>query len=318
MGKDSGITWTTHTFNPWRGCQEVSPGCDNCYARTLSLRNPATLGKWGAAKAGGVRVLAAVAMWKQPLKWDLYARTTTRAIDGIPDRVFCASLADWAEDWQGPIANAKGMPFVISATGSMHATDGPTGCRPMAMNDAREMLFSVIDQTAELNWLLLTKRPKNIRGKIPGGERKLSGLAVDKPFRKNLWLGTTVENQKYAQARLPYLVPTADLAPVRFLSVEPMLGPVDLLDVAMNDGDHLSERGLTHMGSGGSIDWVICGAESGANRRPMNLAWARSLRDQCWAAGVSFFMKQLEIDGKVTDEVSRFPADLQVQEFPRP
>jgi protein gp37 len=90
VGKDTGIQWTDHTFNPWRGCQKVSPGCQHCYAETLSARNPSVLGEWGP---NGRRAIASESYWRQPLAWDRAA-----ARDGVRRRVFCASLADVFED----------------------------------------------------------------------------------------------------------------------------------------------------------------------------------------------------------------------------
>src|ERR1035441_204320 len=90
MGKDSAIEWCSHTFNPWRGCEKVSPGCKNCYAERLSVRNPAVLGVWGA---DGVRAMASESYWQQPAAWDRAAKNA-----GERRRVFCASLADVFED----------------------------------------------------------------------------------------------------------------------------------------------------------------------------------------------------------------------------
>lgn len=90
MGVNTKIEWTTHTFNPWRGCTRISEGCRFCYAETLSRRNPAVLGVWGDE---GTRVVASESMWRQPIKWDREA-----AAAGERRRVFCASLADAFED----------------------------------------------------------------------------------------------------------------------------------------------------------------------------------------------------------------------------
>lgn len=130
MAENSKIEWTTHTFNPWRGCTKISDGCKNCYAEALSRRNPATLGIWGD---NGTRVVASESYWKQPLKWNRDAATT-----GERPRVFCASLADVFED----------RPDLI---------------------ESRDRLFQLIDRTPYLDWLLLTKRPQNIERLWPWG-----------------------------------------------------------------------------------------------------------------------------------------------------
>src|SRR5262245_49606753 len=119
--ENSKIQWTDHTFNVWRGCEKVSPGCAHCYAETMSRRNPAVLGEWGKH---GTRVIASEAMWREPLKWDRQARAA-----GVRKRVFCASLADVFED----------RPELVAP---------------------RERLFRLIEDTPNLDWQLLTKRPE--------------------------------------------------------------------------------------------------------------------------------------------------------------
>jgi protein gp37 len=123
MGANSKIQWTNHTFNPWRGCSKVSAGCQHCYAEAMSRRNPAVLGEWGPK---GTRVVAAEAMWRQPLKWDRDAQAA-----GVRARVFCASLADVFEDRAD-------------------------------LETPRHELLRLIDSTRSLDWLLLTKRPENV------------------------------------------------------------------------------------------------------------------------------------------------------------
>ena len=107
-------------------------------------------------------------------------------------------------------------------------------------------------------------------------------------------MGVSVENQTLADARIPYLLKVP--AQVRFLSVEPLIGPVRL----KLDG----------------IDWVIVGCESGPRRRSMNIWWARSIANQCREARSAFWMKQIEIGGTVTEDFTKFPPDLRIREFP--
>lgn len=150
-------------------------------------------------------------------------------------------------------------------------------------------------------FLILTKRPEKMSDCFLGN----GGL---KPL-PNLWLGVTAENQEQADKRIPILLRTP--AAKRYVSIEPMLGPVDLMNVTQSlssgpavvsgsvlghtDGHLFSPRGA----AGRGLDWVICGGESGPGARPMHPTWARSLRDQCQAAGVPFFLKQMHIDGKL-------------------
>jgi protein gp37 len=144
---------------------------------------------------------------------------------------------------------------------------------------ARKRLFNLILETPNLDWLLLTKRPENILRFLPetwGGN-----------VLPNMWLGTSVENQVQADTRIPELLKVP--ARVRFLSCEPLLGDINLgllgtLPGQLTGGAYR----LAHQ----YIHWVIVGGESGPQARPMHPEWARSLRDQCQAAGVSFFFKQ--------------------------
>lgn len=191
--------------------------------------------------------------------------------EGRRYRVFCASLADVFED------------------------------RP-ELYPWREDLFGLICDTPHLDWLLLTKRPENVDEMF---------LDIVGPVRlgwedfPNIWIGTSVENQEQADKRIPELLKAP--APVRFLSCEPLLGGVDLglylyPFFAADDPRHCPHRN--------GIDWVIVGGESGRGKRPFNPDWARSIRDQCQAAGVPFFMKQI-------DKVQPIPDDLMIRQFPQ-
>lgn len=169
---------------------------------------------------------------------------------GRRERVFCASLADVFED------------------------------RP-ELEEWRSDLFDLIVDTPNLDWLLLTKRPENVQRMLPYWVGKGEQIAP------SVWIGTSVENQEQADKRIPELlrIPAA----VRFLSCEPLLGPVDLraylYPMFAADDPRYFERGS-------AVDWVIVGGESGQQARPMHPEWARSLRDQCQRAGVPFLFKQ--------------------------
>lgn len=172
--------------------------------------------------------------WREPLKWEREALES-----GERRRVFCASMADVFEARKD-------------------------------LDETRRRLWVLIDQTPNLDWLLLTKRPEQVAGMVPWRDN----------WPKNVWLGTTVENQKYAEIRLPELV--QNKAACLFLSCEPLLGEVDL-------SKWLPTR---KEASRGYINWVIAGGESGAGARPMHPDWARSLRDQCLERRVAFHFKQ--------------------------
>lgn len=266
MGANSKIEWCHHTMNPFRGCARVHTGCLNCYAERMSKRNPGVLGVWGV---NGTRVVAAEKTWGEPLKWNKAA-----AKAGERHRVFCASLADVFENWQGPMVNADGLPLMkwhmamdknrwFDAGDETHQYK-PEQCVNITMDDCRKRLFDLIDATPNLDWQLLTKRPENIAKMWPGG------------FRKNVWLLTSVSDQQTADAMIPPLLQCRNLAPVLGLSMEPLVGPVDL--------SPWIDR----------LDWAIVGGESGSppRVRTMHPQWVQSIRDQCQAAGVPFFFKQ--------------------------
>lgn len=136
----------------------------------------------------------------------------------------------------------------------------------------RDDLWQLIRECPDLNWLLLTKRPQNIAKMLPSFWDEVKG---------HVWLGTTVENQARADYNIKHL--TQHDSAVRFLSIEPMVGPIDLTMPNALDG-------MVNLGLG--IDWVIAGGESGPNARVADPAWFRSLRDQCAVADVPFFFKQ--------------------------
>lgn len=274
MAENTKIEWTDHTFNPWIGCTKVGPGCDHCYAENLMDKRMG-VAIWGP---GNERVRTKPANWKMPLRWNAQA-DAFMAQHGRRQRVFCASLADVFDNAVDPQWRAD--------------------------------LFGLIQQTPNLDWLLLTKRIGNVRGMLAelahGSDPALSLL--DMMPLPNVWIGATIVNQTEADRDIPKLLDVP--ARVRFLSMEPLLGPVDLTKL-MNPGP-LHQRGaFINALSGGTygevpatgerlrithsplehIDWVIVGGESGPGARPMHPDWARSLRDQCEAAGVPFLFKQ--------------------------
>lgn len=301
MGVETKIGWTHHTFNPWRGCAKVSAGCARCYADTLSRRNPATLGVWGP---NGTRVVAAEAAWREPLKWDRAAREA-----GERRRVFCASLADVFEDWRGPVVDAKGRrlfnaPDRDGAFAWRPETDvwncESMGLPPLTMADVRARLFCLIRETPSLTWLLLTKRPENIVRLGFDGHRPDVFGGDDWP---NVWLGVSAEDQAAFNARVPILLSIP--ATVRFVSAEPLLGPIDLAVSPLRDGSGLPwYEGEAPPG----LDWIIAGGESGPGRRPMEVGWLASIAAQCRAAGVACYVKQ---DAAHRDgQQGRIPDDL--------
>jgi protein gp37 len=223
MAQNSKIEWTDHTFNPWLGCTNVSPGCDRCYAESWSKRSG--LVKWG----NNPRKRTSEGYWRAPLKWQADA-ARFQAMHRRRQRVFCASLADVFDNQVDPAWRAD--------------------------------LFALIDRTPALDWLLLTKRPQNIRKMLP------KDWADGRP---NVWLGTTSEDQARYDIRWKVLcqVPAA----VRFISYEPAIGPLRL-------------------SPGPQPDWLISGGESGGKARPMQPQWVRDIIADCQKFGVAPFHKQ--------------------------
>jgi len=253
MGAETRIEWADHTFNPWMGCQAVSPACDHCYAETLAT------GRLGVAWGPHAeRRRTKPSTWTLPLRWNRQAER-----EGVRYRVFCASLAD-VFDNKVPL-------------------------------EWREDLWRLIRTTPHLDWLLLTKRPQNIARMLPGATT-IGVPAWGLDGWPNVWLGTTAEDQVRLAERAWHLAQVP--ARIRFLSCEPMLGGLNTRCVTNRwgtDWDALTGR-ILHARSGpaevGAIHWVIAGGESGTDARPMHPDWARSLRDQCQAAGVPYFHKQ--------------------------
>jgi protein gp37 len=274
----SKIEWTDETWNPITGCTPISPGCERCYAKKLA-EGPRLRGRFGypADKPFRPGTLHADKL-AAPLKWRK------------PRRVFVCSMGDlFHED---------------------------------VSDEHIAAVFGVMAACPQHTFQVLTKRPEQMRAwfewlmSFPDPFEKIINAADDEyvfgnqffpgpnPWPlPNVWLGVTAEGQQRADERIPTLLQIP--AAVRFVSVEPMLTAIDASswwrgDVVPIVGEHRPPPGP---------DWVICGAENGPGARPMDLQWARDLRDQCQAAGVPFFFKGA---GRGTET----PPDLDIQEFP--
>lgn len=188
---------------------------------------------------------------------------------------------------------------------------------------SRWMRFEVMDiilQAKQHTFLILTKRPANMKEFFEWYYSK-AGRTIE--TIKNLWLGVTAENQQRADERIPILLQIP--AAVRFVSVEPMLGPVDL---SLSDGVDLSVSVGTGLKPGksyliNSLDWVICGGETGPGARPMHPDWVRSLVLQCKNAGVPIFVKQMgsvwakaHSSDRASNRPEEWPEDLRIRELP--
>jgi len=238
MGEHTRIEWTDHTFNPWIGCAKVSPGCENCYAER-DFDHRKHVAQWGPK---GTRHVTSPANWKQPVKWDREALAAGRRA-----KVFCASLADVFED----------RPDLVAP---------------------RAKLWSLVYNTPNLDWLLLTKRPKNVLPLLNSIQ-----VAGAEHWPHHAWIGATIEGP--AQLRRLDDLRTIPAA-VRFLSCEPLLGDLGKIDLT-------------------GIHWVIAGGESGPAARPSHPRWYCSLLEQCANAGVQFFFKQWGEWAPVQDDTPR-------------
>jgi protein gp37 len=297
VGAKTGIEWTDATWNPIIGCSRVSEGCRNCYAETIA-------GRFGGGKetvySGLTQIVNGRAVWTGQIK------ETKKLLEPLswrsPKRVFVNSMSDLFHE--------------------------------NVSDELRDRIFAVMALTPWHTFQVLTKRPERMLEYLtglPGFERdariietagdiaqvgflhpdgrrvferegKNGDRAVPRFPLENVWLGVSVENQPAADERIPLLLKTP--AAVRFISAEPLLGPVDLDRIEMPcppariGGTYSS---LCSEVNRPLLDWVICGGESGPAARPMHPDWARSLRDQCAAAGVPFFFKQWGEWGRLED-----------------
>jgi protein gp37 len=319
------IQWTDQTWNPVTGCDRISPGCDRCYALTLAGRlklmgsaayqtdgDPRTSGPGFAVTLHPDRL-------DEPLRWRK------------PRRVFVNSMSDLfhqdVPDW-----------FIFNAWKVMsEATDHTFQVltkRPQRMahwyqklDDRGEGPPTMLGTADERNAVLASGRGSMHEQMVDSWGEPPPGAA--RPFYDwqggprwwptdpfNVWLGTSVESQRYADLRIPHLLATP--AAVRFLSCEPLLDRVSLLPWIgfprlRNDGS-----GWEHFTAPSPIDWVIIGGESGPGARPMDLDWTRHLIEQCHAVGVAVFVKQLgSAWGRTHHDIDTWPRHLRIREWPR-
>lgn len=172
--------------------------------------------------------------------------------------------------------------------------------------DFIKSVFDKIQSCQRHTFLVLTKRPERLYHVLYGQEGNYY-LEGDRDYVENVWLGTTIEDQGKAEERIPELLKCGQFK--LFLSIEPMLSKIDL---RLTDEYFVNKIFDT---SQHPIQQVIVGCESGADARETDMGWVRDLRDQCKAAGVPLFIKQLQIDGKFTSDISKFPEDLRIREL---
>lgn len=295
MSQGTKIEWTRApgyipaTWNPLRGCTRVSEGCRNCYAERMAAR-----------LSGPGR------------PYDGLVRSTPDGPRWMGNVALVPALLDEPFRWRKPR-----MVFVNSMSDLFHAAV------PFEFVDEVFGRMALADRHI---FQILTKRPKRMLEYFSRPVEQWSAPIVHWrdalnawPLR-NVWLGVSVEDQRTADERIPLLLQTP--AAVRFVSAEPLLGPIDLsryLFAAGDDGEP-APRNEPFLPC---LHWVIVGGESGPGARPMHPDWVRSIRDQCIEAGVPVFVKQMGAvwakehgaDGKGGDW-NYWPADLRVREFP--
>ena len=327
MGDKTAISWTDATWNPVRGCSRVSEGCRHCYAERFAARfsghdqpyhglvslHSRSGGRAPEARwSGEVRIvpdhLADPLRWRKPRRIfvnsmsDLFHEKLTNeqiaAAFGVmaaaPQHTFqvLTKRAKRMREWFEWVASTGYDPGHVLADALNSISDG-----------------DVDERFGNEEWQVGLINVVNGMSAWKGSGWRADGIA-NWPL-PNVWLGVSVENQEAADERIPELLATP--AAVRFLSCEPLLGPIDLdrprCDVCGEEtpiveteggggsipwcSEHEQEGSYGHwLHLDGGIDWVICGCESGVDARPCEVAWLRSLRDQCAEAGVAFFLKQ--------------------------
>jgi len=272
MSDKTKIEWTDATWNPVTGCDRVSPGCDHCYALTLAERFRGTPGHYFE---DGFDVQLRPDKLDQPLRWKK------------PRKVFVNSMSDLFHKDIPDEYIAK--VFAVMAMAPQHTFQVLTkrhGRMHSLLSSARwPELLTDVQLTDDEHW------PKDLDPEAP---------------LPNVWLGVSAENQQWADIRIPALLDTP--AAVRFVSAEPLLGPISFRWAKWEpwvNRNHLD--GLRR------LDWIIVGGESGRGARAMDAEWVRVIRDQCDEAGVAFHFKQWgtfggtpksarELDGRTWDE----------------
>ena len=306
LADHSKIQWTDATWNPTTGCTKVSPGCAKCYiVRTPAFRIP---GRRFVKGATGVRLHAD--RLDTPLHWRK------------PRRVFVNSLSDlFHEDVPDAFIDRV---FAVMALAGQHTFQVLTK-RPVRMRDYVTRLGRSV-------------KPLEAIAREMGFTFAFENLSLLPWPIPNVWLGVSVENQHFADERIPLLLQTP--AAVRFISAEPLLEGVDLHRI-QNPADKFHASALQRQHDDNfyefdaSLDWVIVGGESGPGARPFDLAWARSILSQCRAAGVPVFVKQLGakpfglctptcsigphemlFDDRKGADPNEWPDDVRVRDFP--
>lgn len=336
MAEHSTIEWTDATWQIVTGCSLASPGCTNCYAMKLAgsrlQHHPSREGLTAPSKAGPVwngKVRFNEEWLLQPMLWTRGRNIFVAAhgdlfhpevADGVLDQVFAVMAASPQHTFQVLTKRSARARAYLTAP------------------DVVERIIAALERLAEIIGPGKNSRdPKGGAGWnawAAAESLKLGNVQSSWPLwpLKHVWLGVSAEDQRRADERVPDLLATP--AAVRFVSAEPLLGPIDFtrISLGMKPGYVLGEDGQPDrpemfkvvrdalMDTGGDferLDWIIVGCESGPNARPMQEAWVLSIVEQGRAAGVACFVKQLSgPKGRAVKDIAAFPAVLQVREMP--
>lgn len=275
----SSIEWTMKVWNPTTGCNKVSPGCKNCYAeimhRRLQVMQP---NKYAHAFLEGA--FEHELSLEIPLKWK---KPTTIFVNSMSD-LFHKNLS---------------VEYIAKVYAIMFLTERHTYQILTKRPDRRLEVFKS-EEFFQYLWKYCNQFHDKFIGRLEQELYFYDEIKAEFPF-KNIWEGTSTENQETANERMPLLLQTP--AAVRWISAEPLLGAINLAEVnelcAVNGVDTTKSTGL---------DWVVVGGESGHKKRPLNADWFRQIRDYCNEAGVKFFMKQM-------DKVQEIPEDLMIRQY---
>jgi protein gp37 len=291
---DTSIEWTQKVWNPIVGCSIHSPGCKRCYAMRMAWRLQAM-----ASKPDGSGN-PALNHYEGTVEQSRAGPVWTGKINVAPDDVLTA-----------PLRRKKPTTYFVNSMSDLFHADVP--------DEVIDRVFAAMALCPQHIFQVLTKRSDRMRAylNLPSRNAEVAYTMMDlvpvgydisasglyfPPARlanwplPNVWLGVSVEDQQRADERIPDLLSTP--AAIRWLSCEPLLGPVDLLSIPAHGwcfpgtGEKWGGRASALRLDGRGLDWIVVGGESGKGARPMHPAWARSLREQCAAAGVPFFFKQ--------------------------
>lgn len=256
------IKWATKVWNPTTGCSKVSAGCENCYAINMSNR------------------LSSIESTKERYRGTV-KRTEGGKLNWTGQVTGHVGQLNVPKRWKKPQRI-----FVGSMSDILHEN--------IDFNFLREV-FDTMSRCKQHTFMVLTKRPERLNEfwEWYADSEDLSPRGLTQVHIPNVWIGTSVENQEQAEKRIPHLLQVP--AAVRFLSCEPLLGPVDISNYLHDSNCNEVRQEIGCICSEPreySCDWLIAGGESGHNARPMHPDWVYTLRDQCQTANIPFFFNQ--------------------------